>query len=168
MCICWCQWGSSSGKENTDAVGRREGIAGAQCLSPDSVRDWRGWSCREPGQFAWNSGEKAECLDLQVGGWIWKFACDSSQLALLGTLAEAPSVTGPDPVPSKGTPCSPKVPRAPQRYLTPCPPKVPAATSALCRFHPHSLLFTKHRDRWSNISAVNTSLCVHLSFSAML
>lgn len=105
MFVCWCRWGPSSGKENTDGGGRREGIAGAQSVSPDSVRDWRGWSCREPGQFARNSGEKAECLDVQVGGSMWKFACDSSQLSLLGTLAEAPSVTGPDPVPSRGTSC---------------------------------------------------------------
>lgn len=75
---------------------------------------------------------------------MWKFAFDGSQEALPGTSAEAW-----------------------------CPPEVPAASasvaSALCGFHPHSLLFLPSTEIGEAIlPAVNATLPVHVSLSTML
>lgn len=74
---------------------------------------------------------------------MWKIACDSSQLSLLVTLAEARAA----------------LEAAAELALVAC---------ALCMLHPHIRLFTKHRDRGATIPALNAAHCVHLSFSAML
>lgn len=71
---------------------------------------------------------------------MWKIACDSSQLSLLVTLAEARAA----------------LEAAAELALVAC---------ALCMLHPHIRLFTKHRDRGSNNSCFKrSSLCTLIFF----